>query len=149
MRIFLLLICFSVSTISCKKQAQLNDGIHDDLVETKLSKDSLQKMDVILDKLNKKNTTFLDYYFHNYYELEKEINDEIRKSKGEDFIYQNENDAYSQLFTKLAIQKGDQYLKSLGMTEEEEHLALEVYILHLKQKYGPTIDGRLQSLDKQ
>jgi hypothetical protein len=105
-------------------------------------------MDVILDKLNKKNTTFLDYYFHNYYELEKEINDEIRKSKGEDFIYQNENDTYSQLFTKLAIQKGDQYLRSLGMTEEEEHLALEVYILHLKQKYGPTIDGRLQSLDK-
>ncbi|PIF47328.1 hypothetical protein CLU96_4379 [Chryseobacterium sp. 52] len=126
----------------------MNSGIHDDLVETKLAKDSLQKMDVVLDKLNRKNITFLDYYFHNYYELDQETSDEIRNLKGEQFASEV-NDEYFQLYTKIATQKGDQYLKSLGITAEEEHLALEVYILHLKQKYGPTIDGRLQTLNKQ
>lgn len=149
MRIFLLLIILSLSILACKKQGpQLNSGIHDDLVETKLAKDSLQKMDVILEKLDKKNTTFLDYYFHNYYELDQETSDEIRKLKGEQFIY-DADDEYFKLYTKTATQKGEEYLKSLGITEEEEHLALEVYILHLKQRYGPTIDGRLQTLNKQ
>lgn len=146
MRIFLLLIVLSASLFSCKKEPQLNDGIHDDLVEMGVAKDSLQKMDLILDKLDKKNTTFLDYYFHNYYELDHEINAEIKKIKGEEFVYDS-GEEYQKLFTKIAIQKGDQYLKTLGLTEEEEHFALELYILRLKKKYGPTIDERLKNLN--
>ncbi|MDQ0592897.1 hypothetical protein QFZ37_001266 [Chryseobacterium ginsenosidimutans] len=144
MRIFLFLICLSL--FSCKKEPQLNDGIHDDLVEMGVAKDSIQKMDTILEKLNKKNTTFLDYYFHNYYELDKEINDEIKNLKGEQFVY-DADEEYQKLFTKIAIQKGNQYLKSLGMTEEEKHFALELYILRLKKKYGPTIDERMRNLN--
>jgi hypothetical protein len=146
MRIFLLLIVLSASLFSCKKEPQLNDGIHDDLVEMGVAKDSLQKMDLILNKLNKKNTTFLDYYFHNYYEVDHEINAEIKKLKGEEFVYDS-GEEYQKLFTKIAIQKGDQYLKTLGLTEEEEHFALELYILRLKKKYGPTIDERLKNLN--
>lgn len=146
MRIFLLLIVLSASLFSCKKEPQLNDGIHDDLVEMGVAKDSLQKMDLILNKLNKKNTTFLDYYFHNYYELDHEVNAEIKKIKGEEFVYDS-GEEYQKLFTKTAIQKGDQYLKTLGLTEEEEHFALELYILRLKKKYGPTIDERLKNLN--
>jgi hypothetical protein len=146
MRIFLLLIGLSLSLFSCKKEPQLNDGIHDDLVEMGVAKDSIQKMDTILEKLNKKNTAFLDYYFHNYYELDTEIHDEIKNLKGEQFVY-DADEEYQKLFTKIAIQKGDQYLKSLGMTEEEEHFALELYILRLKKKYGPTIDERMRNLN--
>ncbi|AZB27949.1 hypothetical protein [Chryseobacterium balustinum] len=146
MRIFLLLIGFSLSLLSCKKEPQLNDRIHDDLVEMGVAKDSIQKMDTILGKLNKKNTAFLDYYFHNYYELDKEIQDEIKKLKGEQFVY-DKDEEYFTLFTKIATQKGDQYLKSLGMTGEEEHFALELYILRLKKKYGPTIDERMRNLN--
>jgi len=146
MRIFLLLIGLSLSLLSCKKKPQLNDGFHDDLVEMSVAKDSIQKMDTILGKLNKKNITFLDYYFHNYYELDKEIHDEIKNLKGEQFVY-DADEEYQKLFTKIAIQKGDQYLKSLGMTKEEEHFALELYILRLKKKYGPTIDERMRNLN--
>jgi hypothetical protein len=109
-------------------------------------KDSIQKMDVVLEKLDRKNITFLDYYFHNYYELDKEIRDEIRKSKGEQFIY-DADEEYHTLFTKLAIQKGNQYRQSLGITEEEKQLALELYVLRLKKKYGPTIDERVRNLN--
>lgn len=146
MRIFLLLFGVSISLFSCKKEPQLNDGIHDDLVEMGVAKDSLQKMDLILEKLNKKNTTFLDYYFHNYYELDHEVNAKIKKLKGEEFIY-DADEEYQKLFTKTAIQKGNQYLKTLGLTEEEEHFALELYILRLKKKYGSTIDERLRNLN--
>ena len=146
MRIFFLLIGLSLSLFSCKKEPQLNDGIHDDLVEMGVAKDSIQKMDTILGKLNKKNTAFLDYYFHNYYELDTEIHDEIKKLKGEQFVY-DADEEYQKLFTKIAIEKGDQYLKSLAMTEEEEHFALELYILRLKKKYGPTIDERMRNLN--
>lgn len=146
MRTFLLLI-IGFSLFSCKKEPQLNDGIQDDLVEMGVANDSVQKMDTILQKLNRKNTTFLDYYFHNYYELEKEVNDGIKKAKGEEFIYQADEE-YQQLFTKTIQEKGSQYLKSLGLTEEEEHFALELYVLRLKNKYGPTIDERLRNLDK-
>lgn len=141
-----LLLLLGLSLFSCKKEPQLNDVIHDDLAEMGVAKDSLQKMDVVLEKLNRKNTAFLDYYFHNYYELDKEIHDEIRKMKGEQFIY-DADDEYQKLFTKLAIQKGDQYRKSLGMTEEDKQLALELYILRLKKKYGPTIDERVRNLN--
>lgn len=141
-----LLLLLGLSLFSCKKEPQLNDVIHDDLAEMGVAKDSLQKMDAVLEKLNRKNTAFLDYYFHNYYELDKEIHDEIRKMKGEQFIY-DADDEYQKLFTKLAIQKGDQYRKSLGMTEEDKQLALELYILRLKKKYGPTIDERVRNLN--
>lgn len=146
MRIFLLLIIFGLSLFSCKKEPQLNDGIHDDLVEMGVAKDSIQKMDIILGKLDKKNTTFLDYYFHNYYELDKEVHEEIKKLKGEQFVY-DADEEYQQMFTKNMIQKGNQYLKSLGLTEDEEHFALELYVLRLKKKYGPTIDERLKNLN--
>jgi hypothetical protein len=146
MRIFLLLIILGLSLFSCKKEPQLNDGIHDDLVEMGVAKDSIQKMDLILEKLNKKNTAFLDYYFHNYYELDKETHDEIKKLKGEQFVY-DADEEYQQMFTKIMIQKGNQYLKSLGLTEDEEHFALELYVLRLKKKYGPTIDERLRNLN--
>ncbi|CAA7389748.1 hypothetical protein [Chryseobacterium fistulae] len=145
MKKYFLLI--GISLLSCGNRHQLNDGIHEDLMETGLAKDSLQKMDIILDKLNKKNTAFLDYYFHNYYELDKEVNNEIKKLKGEEFVYNADNE-YQELFTKMMIEKGNQYLNSLGLTQDEESLALEVYILHLKQKYAPTIDGRLKNLNK-
>lgn len=147
MRIFFLLVIFSLSLFSCKKEPQLNDGIHDDLVEMGAAKDSLQKMDIILEKLNKQNTTFLDYYFHHYYVLDKETHDEIKKLKGEEFVY-DADEEYQKMFTKIITQKSDEYLKSFGISDEEQHLALEIYILRLKKKYGPTIDGRLQSLDK-
>lgn len=146
MRILLLLIGLCVSLFSCKKKPQLNDGFHDDLIEMNVAKDSVQKMDIILEKLNKKNTTFLDYYFHNYYELDDETQDEIRKLKGEQFVY-DANENYQELFTKTMIKKGDQYLKSLGLSEEEEHFALELYVLRLKKKYGPTIDERIRNLN--
>ncbi|CAA7194991.1 hypothetical protein [Chryseobacterium potabilaquae] len=145
MKVYFLLI--GISLFSCSNRQQLNDGIHADLIETGLAKDSIQKMDIVLDKLNKKNTTFLDYYFHNYYELDKEVGNEIKKVKGEEFVY-NANEEYQELFTKLMIEKGNQYLKSLDLTEDEERLALEVYILHLKQKYGSVIDERLKNLNK-
>lgn len=141
-----LFLLLGLSLSSCKKESQLNDVIHDDLAEMGVAKDSLQKMDMVLEKLNRKNITFLDYYFHNYYELDKEIHDEIRKTKGEQFVYDADDD-YQKLFTKLAIQKGDQYRKSLGMTEEDKQLALELYILRLKKKYGPTIDERVRNLN--
>ncbi|MCJ8152211.1 hypothetical protein MKJ01_00360 [Chryseobacterium sp. SSA4.19] len=140
----LLMIFFVL--FSCKKEEKLNDGIHDDLVEMGVAKDSIQKMDAILEKLDRKNVTFLDYYFHNYYELDKEIQDEIKKSKGEQFIYDTDEE-YQNLFTQLAIQKGNQYRKSLGITEEEKQLALELYILRLKKKYGPAIDERVRNLN--
>lgn len=136
----------SLSFFSCKKAPRLNDGFHDDLVEMNVAKDSIQKMDLILEKLNRKNTTFLDYYFHNYYELDYKVKAEIKKLKGEEFVSDG-GEEYQQLFTKTMIAKGNQYLKSLGMTEEEEHFALELYILRLKKKYGPTIDERLRNLN--
>ncbi|MCY0979004.1 hypothetical protein PGH12_08980 [Chryseobacterium wangxinyae] len=145
MKIFLYLICLSL--FSCKKEPQLNDGIHDDLVEMGVAKDSLQKMDVILEKLNKKNTTFLDYYFHNYYILDQESHEEIKKLKGEEFAY-DADEEYQKMFTKTIIQKSGQYLKSFGITDEEKHLALEIYVLRLKKKYGPTIDSQLENLNK-
>ncbi|WPO82147.1 hypothetical protein SD427_15430 [Chryseobacterium sp. JJR-5R] len=141
-----LLLLLGLSLFSCKKEPQLNDVIHDDLAEMGVAKDSLKKMDAVLEKLNRKNTAFLDYYFHNYYELDKEIHDEIRKMKGEQFIY-DADDEYQKLFTKLAIEKGDRYRKSLGMTEKDKQLALELYILRLKKKYGPTIDERVRNLN--
>jgi hypothetical protein len=142
--VFLLLTVLVL--FSCKKEPKLNDGIHDDLVEMGVAKDSIQKMDVVLEKLYRKNITFLDYYFHNYYELDKEIRDEIRQSKGEQFIY-DADEEYHTLFTKLAIQKGNQYRQSLGITEGEKQLALELYVLRLKKKYGPTIDERVRNLN--
>lgn len=145
MKIFLYLICLSL--FSCKEEPQLNDGIHDDLVEMGVAKDSLQKMDVILEKLNKKNTTFLDYYFHNYYILDQESHEEIKKLKGEEFAY-DADEEYQKMFTKTIIQKSGQYLKSFGITDEEKHLALEIYVLRLKKKYGPTIDSQLENLNK-
>ncbi|WP_027387875.1 hypothetical protein [Chryseobacterium gregarium] len=141
-----LLLLSGLSLFSCKKEPQLNDGIHNDLVEMGVARDSIQKMDVVLEKLNRKNTAFLDYYFHNYYELDQEIRDEIRKTKGEQFIY-DADEEYQKLFTKLAIKKGDQYIQSLGMAGEEKQLALELYVLRLKKKYGPTIDERVRNLN--
>lgn len=146
MRSFFLLI-ISLSLFSCKKEPQLNDGIHDDLVEMNVAKDSIQKMDTILGKLNRKNTTFLDYYFHHYYELDQEVNDNIRKEKGEDFVYQADEE-YQKLFTEKMKQRSNQDLKSFGLSEKEAYFALELYILRLKNKYGPTIDERLKNLNK-
>lgn len=148
MKIVLFLLCLSASLFSCKKEPQLNDGIHDDLAEMGIAKDSLQKMDLILEKLNKKNTTFLDYYFHNYYILDQESHDEIKQLKGEEFVY-DADEEYQKMFTKTITQKSDQYVKSFGITDEEKHLALEIYVLRLKKKYGPTIDSQLENLNKQ
>ncbi|MDH6250870.1 hypothetical protein M2347_000597 [Chryseobacterium sp. H1D6B] len=149
MRIFLLLIFFSLSILSCKKDvhSNINEGLHEDLVKSGLAKDSLQKMDVVFDKLNKKNTAFLDYYVHYYYKQDKETQEEIKKSKGENFLEENPEEYY-QLFTKIISEKGDKYLSSFGISRDEEMLAREVYIFHLKKKYGPTIDGQLENLNK-
>ncbi|SHL91233.1 hypothetical protein [Chryseobacterium polytrichastri] len=151
MRIFLLLICFSISILSCKKEAEshsnINLGFHEDLVKSKLAKDSLQKMDVVFDKLNKKNTNFLDYYVHYYYKLDKETQEEIKKSKGENFLSEHPEE-YFALFTKIISEKDDKYLASFGITKDEEMLAREVYIFHLKKNYGPTVDGQLENLNK-
>jgi len=147
MKIFLYLICLSLGLFSCKKEPQLNDGIHEDLVEMGVAKDSIHKMDIILEKLNRKNTTFLDYYFHNYYILDQESHEEIKKLKGEEFAY-NADEEYQKMFTKTITQKSSQYLKSFGITDEEKHLALEIYVLRLKKKYGPTIDSQLENLNK-
>ena len=152
MRIIFLLICFSISIISCKKEtadskANINSGFHEDLVKSGLAKDSLKKMDVFFDKLDKKNTTFLDFYVTYFYKFDKETQDEIKKSKGEDFLSKDPEEYYK-LFAEIMSEKGDKYLKSFGITEEEEMLSREVYIFHLKKKYGPTIDGQLENLNK-
>ncbi|AZA52023.1 hypothetical protein [Chryseobacterium sp. G0201] len=151
MRIFFLLVCFSLSILSCKKETEshsdINIGFHEDLVKSNLAKDSLQKMDIVFDKLNKKNTTFLDYYVNYYYKLDKETQDEIKKSKGENFLSDHPEE-YFALFTKIITEKGDKYLNSFGITKDEEMLAREVYIFHLKKNYGPTVDGQLENLNK-
>lgn len=153
MRIFLLLICFSISILSCKKETKatagstINIGFHKDLIQSNLAKDSLQKMDVVFDKLNKKNTTFLDYYVNYYYKLDKETQDEIKKSKGENFLNDHPEE-YFALFTKIMTEKGDKYLSSFGITKDEEMLAREVYIFHLKKKYGSTVDAQLENINK-
>lgn len=152
MRIVFLLICFSISVLSCKKaeprsKTSINAGFHEDLVKSGLAKDSLQKMDVFLDKLDQKNTSFLDFYVTYFYKFDKESQDEIKKSKGEDFL-EKDPEEYYKLFTKIMSEKGDNYLKSFDISKEEEMLSREVYIFHLKKKYGPTIDGQLENLNK-
>ncbi|MEI7487074.1 MAG: hypothetical protein WCJ72_06625 [Chryseobacterium sp.] len=116
-------------------------------MKSNLAKDSLQKMDIVFDKLNKKNTTFLDYYVNYYYKLDKETQDEIKKSKGENFLSDHPEE-YFALFTKIITEKGDKYLNSFGITKDEEMLAREVYIFHLKKNYGPNVDGQLENLNK-
>lgn len=153
MRVFFILICLSVSLISCKKEnspasgSNINVGFHEDLVQSGLAKDSLQKMDMFFDKLNKKNTTFLDFYVTYYYKFDKETQKEITQSKGENYLEKDPGEYYK-LFTKIMSEKGDKYLKSFGINKEEEMLSREVYIFHLKKKYGPTIDGQLENLNK-
>lgn len=152
MRIVFLLICFSISILSCKKETtnsktNINVGLHEDLVQSGLAKDSLQKMDVFLSKLDKRNTPFLDFYVTYFYKFDKETQDEIKKSKGENFLNENPEEYYK-LFAEIMSEKGDKYLKSFGISQEEEMLSREVYIFHLKKKYGPTIDGQLENLNK-
>jgi hypothetical protein len=152
MRIVFFLICFSLTILSCKKETSqsktnINSGIHEDLVQSGLAKDSLQKMDVFLAKLNKKNTPFLDFYVTYFYKFDKETQDEIKKTKGENFLSEDPEEYYK-LFAEIMSEKGDQYLKSFDINKEEEMLSREVYIFHLKKKYGPTIDGQLENLNK-
>lgn len=152
MRIVFLLICFSFSILSCKKEitdskTNINAGIREDLIQSGLAKDSLQKMDVFLSKLDKKNTAFLDFYVTYFYKFDKETQDEIKKSNGENFLSEDPEEYYK-LFAEIMSEKGDKYLKSFDIHKEEEMLSREVYIFHLKKKYGPTIDGQLENLNK-
>ncbi|WP_379966534.1 hypothetical protein [Epilithonimonas sp. UC225_85] len=132
--------------VSCKKEAQLNDGIHEDLVESKLAKDSLQKMDVVLDKLNKKNTTFLDYYVHYYYGLDQKAIEEFHKIYGEDIYYGDKE--YITKFDSISHILSDKYNKEIGLSDDEEMLAREIYINHLKVKYNPTVESQMKSIYK-
>lgn len=141
-----LLCLILVLIVSCKKEAQLNDGIHEDLVESKLAKDSLQKMDVVLDKLNKKNTTFLDYYIHYYYGLDQKAIEEFHKIYGEDIYYGDKD--YITKFDSISHILSDKYNKEIGLSDDEEMLAREIYINHLKVKYNPTVESQMKSIYK-
>ena len=142
----LLLSLILIIIVSCKKEAQLNDGIHEDLVESKLAKDSLQKMDVVLDKLNKKNTTFLDYYVHYYYGLDQKAIEEFHKIYGEDIYYGDKE--YITKFDSISHILSDKYNKEIGLSDDEEMLAREIYINHLKAKYNPTVESQMKSIYK-
>jgi len=142
----LLLSLTLVLIVSCKKEAQLNDVIHEDLVESKLAKDSLQKMDIVLDKLNKKNTTFLDYYVHYYYGLDQKAIEEFHKIYGEDIYYGDKE--YITKFDSISHILSDKYNKEIGLSKDEEMLAREIYINHLKAKYNPTVESQMKSIYK-
>ena len=140
-------LCFiAVFILSCAKEPQLNDGIHEDLVESGLAKDSLQKMDIILDKLNRRNTTFLDYYVHYYYGLDQKAIEQFHKIYGED-IYYGEKD-YISKFDSVSHILSNKYNKEIGFSYDDEMLAREVYINHLKSKYNPTVESQMQSIYK-
>jgi len=141
-----LLCLILILAISCKKEAQLNDGVHEDLVESKLAKDSLQKMDIVLDKLNKKNTTFLDYYVHYYYGLDQKAIEEFHKIYGEDIYYGDKE--YITKFDSISHILSDKYNKEIGLSDNEEMLAREIYINHLKAKYNPTVESQMKSIYK-
>lgn len=141
-----LLSLILILIVSCKKEAQLNDGIHEDLVESKLARDSLQKMDVVLDKLNKKNTTFLDYYVHYYYGLDQKAIEEFHKIYGEDVYYGDKE--YITKFDSISHILSNKYNKEIGLSEDEEMLAREIYIDHLKSKYNPTVESQMKSIYK-
>ncbi|ASK30533.1 hypothetical protein CEY12_10620 [Chryseobacterium sp. T16E-39] len=128
-------------------KTNINAGFHEDLIQSGLAKDSLQRMDVFLDKLNQKNTSFLDFYVTYFYKFDKETQDEIKKSKGNNFL-EEDPEGYYKLFAEIMSEKSDRYLKSFGISKDEEMLSREVYIFHLKKKYGPTIDGQLENLNK-
>lgn len=145
MKNFLLSLILIV-IVSCKKEAQLNDGIHEDLVESKLAKDSLQKMDIVLHKLNKKNTTFLDYYVHYYYVLDQKSIEEFHKIYGEDIYYGDKD--YINKFDSISHILSDKYNKEIGLSDDEEMLAREIYINHLKSKYNPTVESQMKSIYK-
>jgi len=145
MKNFLLCLILLLS-VSCKKEAQLNDGIHEDLVESKLAKDSLQKMDVVLAKLNKKNTTFLDYYVHYYYGLDQKAIEEFHKIYGDDIYYGDKD--YITKFDSISHILSDKYNKEIGLSDDEEMLAREIYINHLKAKYNPTVESQMKSIYK-
>ena len=145
MKNFLLFLILLFS-VSCKKEAQLNDGIHEDLVESKLAKDSLQKMDLVLDKLNRKNTTFLDYYVHYYYGLDQKAIEQFHKIYGDDIYYGDKD--YITKFDSISDILNDKYNKEIGLSDDEEMLAREVYINHLKAKYNPTVESQMKSIYK-
>ncbi|WP_292009919.1 hypothetical protein [Chryseobacterium sp.] len=150
MKKIFVLFCLSILTvISCKKEnnQNINQKYHEELKQSGLAKDSLEKMDIILEKLNQKNTPFLDYYVTYYYKLDKETQDEIKKTKGEHYLEENP-EGYFELFTKIISKKGNEYLNSFGISEEEEMLAREVYIFYLKKNYGSTVDAQLENLNK-
>lgn len=141
-----LLSLILIIIVSCKKEAKLNDGIHEDLVESKLAKDSLQKMDIVLEKLNRKNTTFLDYYVHYYYGLDQKAIEEFHKIYGEDIYYGDKD--YISKFDSISHILSNNYNKEIGLSYDEEMLAREIYINHLKARYNPTVESQMKSIYK-
>jgi hypothetical protein len=103
-------------------------------------------MDVVLDKLNKKNTTFLDYYVHYYYGLDQKAIEEFHKVYGEDVYYGDKE--YITKFDSISHILSDKYNKEIGLSDDEEMLAREIYINHLKAKYNPTVESQMKSIYK-
>lgn len=140
----ILLVIFSCQ----KKEPDFNELYHEELVKQNLSKDSLEKMNTVFEKLNKHKITYLDYFYRNYYQLENEVDAELKKQGmekpiGDDPKY---SEKYFDMHHKMLAEKIKAYNQSMGITGEEEQLIEKIYFNHLKPLVAPTIDSRLKEL---
>lgn len=141
------LIPFIVLCQACKKINPTNKIYRDQLVENNLSTDSIDRMNVVFDKLDLKKTTFFDYFFKTYYGFDIDATKELRKI-GFEIKSDSNNDVFFEKHQNILIKNKQLYLNSLKINQEEEQLIEEIYFNHLKPLIKTKIDSKLSTIER-
>ena len=132
---------------ACKKTDPTNKIYRDRLVYNNLSTDSMDRMNVVFDKLDSKKTTFFDYFFKTYYGFDIDATKELRKI-GFEISSDSNNDVFFEKHQNILIKNKKLYLNSLKLSNEEEQLIEEIYFNHLKPLIVKRIDDKLSTLER-
>ena len=146
LKTIVLIFIFALSQ-ACKKTNPTNKIYRDRLVDNNLSVDSLERMNVVFDKLDLKKTSFLDYFFKTYYYFDIEATKELQKMSFE-LNSGLENDAFFDKHQEILIKNKQSYLKSLQINSEDEKLIEEIYFDHLKPLIEKKIDDKLSTIER-
>ena len=129
---------------SCQGKPKLNDEFRNDILgKMNLSQDTLKVMNQFLDQLDKRNTTFGDYYVKAHQTIQDSCY-EVLKAKYEpdhfinnnktdedsEFLYQITVDALAKYETKMGLDSSSQYIVEWTTNSKPE---IKRY---LNQKYG-------------
>jgi hypothetical protein len=108
-------LIFLIFFSSCKKNIQVNDDFRDKVVsKLKVQKDTLKAFNILLDKLDRKNVSFGEYYKKSCYQIQDSCDNVMYQKFKIDPVYDNitpEMYDFLHTITKTALDKYDAKFK--------------------------------------